>query len=143
MNEKTSQNNPKRCIYLLIIVLVILVILGSTVFVGITVFSRVSIKITRIHQQNVVLELKQWEKECSNISNRQDALRAVDMIEYMKKYYVVGPGYRSDPPTEQYLEDQRKASIISIQNSLRQYTQQDGGDDPEKWKEIIQKMPGS
>lgn len=142
MTEQLVLTNPKRWIYPLIIVVGILGILGVIGFVGMTVFSRVSVKYTRIHQQNVIHELKQWEKEYSIISNRQDALRSVEMIQYVKHYYVAGPGYHSDPRTEKNLENQRKSTLDSIRNSLRQYTKQDGGDDLNRWKEIIQKMPG-
>jgi hypothetical protein len=116
----------------------IIVVLG---IIGIVAWPRIIRMLTRSHQQNVTLELKQLGKEFSNITNREEALRSAEMIEYVIKYYPVGPGYRSDPQTEQNLEKQRIITLNAIQNGLRQFTKQDGDNDPNKWKEIIRNMP--
>jgi hypothetical protein len=57
-----------------------------------------------IHQESTTRELAAWEQEFSQIRNKNEALRAVDMLRYVQGYYVPGPGYRSDSATEAALE---------------------------------------
>jgi hypothetical protein len=43
------------------------------------------------------------------------------MVEYIRNYYPVGPGYRSDPQTEAELENQRRETIKQISTALQKY----------------------
>jgi hypothetical protein len=75
-----------------------------------------------IHQRTVTRSLAEWGKSYSVIHDDDDAWRAIGMLEYIQRYYVVGPGYRSDPETERALEEQREKSLQTICNALDAYS---------------------
>ena len=43
------------------------------------------------------------------------------MVEYIRNYYVVGPGYSSDVKTDAALENQRRETIDRINAALQKY----------------------
>src|SRR5712691_8831079 len=72
---------------------------------------RLEVRIVGGHQRSVTQSLAEWEQEHSRVSSWQEADRAIGMLEYVQVYYVVGPGYRSDPETEAALEAQRERTV--------------------------------
>ncbi len=119
-----------------IIVTVAAVILASTTYCLTLYIKRAVI---RTHQEGIAVELRDWSKEYSVISTVEQAEKAVEMVEYIKQYYVVGPGYQSFDETDEYLEQQRKKAIHVILEGLQKYTGQDLGEDIFKWKEAVQR----
>ncbi len=78
------------------------------------------------HQQSTTAELAAWGQEFATIRDANEASRALGMLEYIQHYYVVAPGYRSDPETEQRLESQRDTTVRTISASLDTYFGQIG-----------------
>jgi hypothetical protein len=93
----------------------------------------------RVHQRSVTRELAVWAEEYGKVRNRQEAERAVDMLEYVRHYYVPGPGYRSDPMTEATLEEQRKQTVGAIVAGLREFTGENFGTNSERWRARIKR----
>jgi hypothetical protein len=73
------------------------------------------------HHRSVTQSLANWSHEYSDIKDDNDARRAIGMLEYIQNYYVVGPGNRSDPETEQRLESQRAETLQIISEALDEY----------------------
>ncbi len=93
-----------------------------------------------IHQRSTTKELADWEKEYGQIHTWEEAERAIDMLEYVQRYYVPGPGYRSDEKTEVKLEAQRARTVQSIVSALKGFTGQDFGASAEQWREWVRKV---
>jgi hypothetical protein len=89
----------------------------------------------RIHQQSVTRELAAWEQEYSQVRNWHDADRSIDMLDYVRSYYVPAPGYRSDSETETTLEAQRARTLAAIAAGLRKFSGEDFGTDASRWRE--------
>jgi hypothetical protein len=87
-----------------------------------------------IHQRSTTRELAEWEKEFSQIRNKDEAIQAVNMLRYVQGYYVPGPGYHSDSATEAALEEQRQKTMSTIAGALEAYTGERYGVDVEKWE---------
>lgn len=121
----------------LILIVATVIILAST-----TCYLTLYIKraVIRTHQEGIAVELREWSKEYSLISTVEQAEKAVEMVEYIKQYYVVGPGYQSFDETDEYLEQQRKKAIHVILEGLQKFTGQDFGEDILKWKEAVQRI---
>jgi flagellar basal body-associated protein FliL len=88
--------------------------------------SWVSVAIVAAHQRSTTRELAGWEREYSQISTEKEAERAADMLEYARRYYNLGEGYRSDPETEERLEAQRRRTIESIAGAIEEYRKAKG-----------------
>jgi hypothetical protein len=73
------------------------------------------------HQQSTTREIAAWGQEFSRIHNPNDAARAAEMVEYIRNYYVVSDGYRSDTDADAALENQRRETIERINAALRKY----------------------
>jgi hypothetical protein len=73
------------------------------------------------HQKSVTRSLAMWGREASQITNASSATHAVEMIEYMRSYYVPGSGYRGPAEVETELERQRAESIQLIAMALERY----------------------
>lgn len=71
-----------------------------------------------IHQRNVTKELAKWGDEESRITDDASAVRAAEMVDYISRYYVPGPGYRGPADVEAALQAQRRRSIDQIVVSL-------------------------
>jgi hypothetical protein len=56
-----------------------------------------------IHQKSVTRSLADWEKDYGRVGSWNEADRAIGMLEYVQRYYVPGPGYRSSPQVEEAL----------------------------------------
>ena len=76
----------------------------------------------RQHQLAVTEEIRQWGEDYRQIRSQQEARRAVEMLRYIRRYYVPRPGYRGDQETEDRLEAQRKETTETIRNALNQFT---------------------
>jgi hypothetical protein len=97
-------------------------------------WSRFEAWAVRIHQRSVTRELAVWEQESSQIRSKGEAAHAVDMLRYIQGYYVPGPGYRSDSPTEAALEAQRRKTSATIVKALEEFTGERYGLDVDKWE---------
>src|SRR6516164_7385635 len=86
------------------------------------------------HQRATTRELASWEQDFSHIRNKEEAIRAVDMLRYIQDYYVPGPGYRSDSTTESALQAQRQKTVSTIARALEQFTGERYGEDVDKWE---------
>jgi hypothetical protein len=95
-------------------------------------------RLVGIHQEGVMRELLGWEHEYGQMRNWHEAERAIDMLEYVQRYFVPGPGYRSYPTTEALLESQRRRTVQAIVAGLRQITDQDFGPDAQKWRDWME-----
>jgi hypothetical protein len=87
-----------------------------------------------IHQRSTARELADWEEEYSKIENLQEASRAIDMLDYIRTYYVAGEGYRSNPDTEKALETQRNRTVSAIVEALERFSGERNGSDLSKWQ---------
>jgi hypothetical protein len=87
-----------------------------------------------VHQRSVMRSLANWEEDDSRVCTWEQADHAIDMLEYVRAYYVPGPGYRSDAQTEAALEEQRARTLAAIAAALRSFTGEDLGTDPERWR---------
>jgi hypothetical protein len=87
------------------------------------------------HQRQVITYLKQWENQFTSISSTKEAMDAIEMYEYARKYYVAGEGYCSSRRLSEELESQRTHTLEVIVQSLEKYTGMQYGHDYEKWKE--------
>jgi hypothetical protein len=87
-----------------------------------------------IHQQSTTRELAAWEQEFSQIRTKDEAIRAVDMLRYVRGYYVPDPGYRSDSATEAALQAQRQKTSTTIASALEEFTGERYGLDVDKWE---------
>jgi hypothetical protein len=88
----------------------------------------VSAQLVAAHQRSTMQELVTWEREFSNISTAQEAERAAGILDYARNYYVVGPGYRSDPETEAKLEAQRRRTIDTIMVAIEEFKRREAGE---------------
>jgi hypothetical protein len=76
---------------------------------------------TAIHHRSITRSLAEWEQEDSQIRTPEDAEHARGMLEYIRGYYPVGPGNRSDLETEAALEAQRAKTLRTIKAALDEY----------------------
>ncbi len=97
-------------------------------------FPRFEAWLVAFHHRSTSTELASWEEEFRHIESKEQAFRAIRMLNYARFYYVPGPGYRSDRGTESKLEKQRERTIKAIANSLEEYTGEHYGIDVEKWQ---------
>jgi hypothetical protein len=130
MATEESRKMKRRKIYLVGIVVGVLGIVSLVLFA----WQHLEKRFVGIHQGRVMIELTAWEHEYGQVRNRQEAERAIDMLEYVQSYYVPGPGYRSNPTMEAKLESQRRQTVQAIVAGLRQFTDQDFGPDAQKWR---------
>lgn len=113
---------------------IILICITTIIIIGLLYFT-VTIFLVGQHQKSVTIELKQWQEQYSSISSKEQALKAVEMLEYISRYYLPGKGYRSTSKIEQELESQRIETLTAIIKSLETFTGQKHGNDIEKWKQ--------
>ena len=104
----------------------LLTIVGLTVTLAVAacviVMPTLTRHMVREHQQNVILEFDRWADEHSIVTDRETAIRAAGMIDYISNYYPPGDGYRSDSETERRLADARRNAMSRIANALSAYT---------------------
>ena len=93
-----------------------------TAIVCVIVMPALTRHMVRGHQQNVIREFDRWADEHSVVTDRETAIRAAGMIEYISTYYPPGEGYRSDSETERQLADARRHAMSRIANALSAYT---------------------
>lgn len=104
---------------------------------GIPLFGRYLVK---VHQEGVISELNSWGNEYSEIRSDKDAIRSIEMLDYISIYYVPSDGYRSFPSTEEKLAEVRRKNSRRIIDALTQYTKKDFDDRIGEWKNLAQKL---
>jgi hypothetical protein len=87
-----------------------------------------------VHQRAITRELADWAVEYRQVRNEREVDRAIDMLEYVQRYYVPGRGYCSDARTEAALEDQRAETVEAVVAGLQEFTGQDFGADVARWR---------
>jgi hypothetical protein len=117
---------------------VVVVILAVIVLVPLG-WQRVVLWAVGLHLRSTTRELAAWEKEYGHVDTWQEADRAIEMLEYVRGYYVPGPGYRSDAQAEAALEAQRARTLAAIAEALRDFTGEDLGTDAARWRGVSSK----
>jgi hypothetical protein len=125
----------RRTIFIGVLVLAVL----AAVLLAPYAWRRVCEWAVGIHQRSTTKELAAWEREYGKVHTRAEAKRAIDMLDYVQRYYVPGPSYRSDEKTEAKLEAQRARTVRAIVAALSEFTGQDFGEDAETWREWLRK----
>lgn len=115
--------------------LLILVVIASLAVWGVYALPK---HLVGIHQSAVTQELAQWKDEYSVVDSHAAAVHTAEMIEYVKNYYVPSEGYRGTPDTEKALETQRQQTIDAFVEALCAYTNEDFGEDSDKWLEYLE-----
>lgn len=118
---------------LLSVVVFILILVVITCLVAIPSIER---HFVAVHQRSVIRELNVWAIENSTIADRDSAVHAAEMIEYISRYYPICDGYRSDLETERQLRQARQQAMIRISDALAAYTGTDVAD-PLEWREKL------
>lgn len=108
----------RRIIITLLVISVIAALLAISAPFALRWLAR---KGTAIHHRSITRSLAEWEREDSQIRTPRDAEHARGMLEYIRGYYPVGPGNRSDPETEAALEAQRAKTLRTIEEALEVY----------------------
>src|SRR4051812_33463173 len=98
-------------------------------------WSRVERYVTGVHQRSVTQSLRHWGTEYATITNDASAVAAAEIVGYMSRYYVPGPGYRGPVNVEMALEQQRAESIHRVADRLQRYTGLDYGTNGQRWTE--------
>jgi hypothetical protein len=78
-------------------------------------FKYFSLKMVEAHQKSVTRSIAAWGDEYSQIRSEGDAFRAVEMMEYISRYYVTPhPGYKGPRASEKKLEEQRALTLSNL-----------------------------
>jgi hypothetical protein len=86
-------------------------------------FKYVSHKMVELHQKSVTRSIVAWGDEYSQIRSEADVTKAVEMMEYISRYYVTPhPGYKGTAASEQKLEEQRALALLKLRSALEKYT---------------------
>ena len=88
-----------------------------------------------LHMKSTTNELRNWGEEYSKVGSDGEAFRAIEVMEYMSRYYVPGSGYRGPKEVEEALQKQREASLKQVADALEKHTGNAYGTDVAKWKE--------
>jgi hypothetical protein len=88
---------------------------------------------TSIHQRSVTRSLADWSVEYAQITNEISAVKAAELVEYVSRYYVPGPGYEGFSKTEAALQAQRGQTIATMVSALQNYTGLEYGTNVEAW----------
>jgi hypothetical protein len=96
-----------------------------------------------LHQQSVTRELARWEEEYAKVRSNAEAVRAIDMLRYIERYYVPADGYHSEPVNEAALEAQRRKTMSAIVAALEQFTGKPFGLDLAKWDACRERLDNS
>jgi len=126
-----SDTEMKRFSRNIVVVCIAMIGLFVGTFLGVSLLIKT---LTRLHQEGITSELADWSFEFGTIGSMTAAAEAIDMLRYINGYYVVAPGYRSNPETERRLEAQRKKTIDTIVNALQVYSGKSIGNDPNAWE---------
>lgn len=86
-----------------------------------------------LHQRSVTRYLAEWGHEASQITNDVSAIHSAEMLGYIDRYYVPGPGYRGPAAVEAELEKQRRESMQRIIASLEKHTGLKYGTNVDRW----------
>jgi hypothetical protein len=118
-----------------------LLLIGLVVFVAVAalatcfLWSHLERYATGIHHRSVTRSLAEWRMEYGSITNDAFAVTAGEMVGYIPRYYVPGPGYRSSVEIEAALERQRADTLRHLIDALQQYTGLDYGTNTQKWEQ--------
>jgi len=121
----------KRQLLSIVVVISILVVIA-----GLVAIPSIERHFVAVHQRSVIRELNVWAIENSTIADRDSAVHAAEMIEYISRYYPLSDGYRSDPETEQKLSEARQQAMTRISDALAAYTGTDVAA-PLEWREKL------
>src|ERR1043166_5745383 len=88
-----------------------------------------------VHQRSVTKSIADWGNEYAAITNEASAIASAEMLEYMSRYYVPGPGYRGPAEIEAALEKQRADSLRRVAAAWERYTHLEYGKNPKRWSE--------
>ena len=98
-------------------------------------WTRIELWVAGIHQKSVTQSLREWGHEYATVTNDASAVAAAEMVGYMNRYYVPGPGYRGPMEIEAALDTQRRESIARVIDALQHYTKLDYGTNAQRWAE--------
>jgi hypothetical protein len=98
-------------------------------------WSRVERYVAGVHQRSVAQEIRGWGQEYASVTNDASAVAAAELVGYMSRYYVPGPGYHGPVDVEAALERRRAESLQRITDGLRRYTRLDYGTNAQRWAE--------
>ncbi len=98
-------------------------------------WSRIEVYFSGVHQRSVTQSLREWGHEYASVTNEASAVAAAEMVHYMSRYYVPGPGYRGPAKIEAALESQRGESVLRVVAALQHYTRLDYGTNAQRWAE--------
>ena len=87
------------------------------------------------HQRGIIIELKEWQDKYTNINSAETASDAIEMWEYMNRYYWPGEGYYCSKKMTEKVENQYGETIGAIITALEKYSGLKYDDDLQKWKE--------
>ncbi len=108
----------------------VLAIIFATATIGLRWLTHKGVE---IHQRSITREIIQWGNEYAQINNDASAIRAAELIGYIKTYYVVGDGYRGPDESGRELEIARATSLRQLVEALEVYTGLRFGDDHAAW----------
>lgn len=101
---------------------VVLFSIAAVAAICFVVVPHIQRKFTRQHQLNVIQEFDRWAVEYSDVDDRDSAMRAASMIDYISTYYPVTGGYQSDSETGLRLGNARQDAMDRIASGLSRYT---------------------
>lgn len=97
-------------------------------------FNFFSMKIAEVHQKSVARSIAAWGDEYSQIHSEAEAARAVEIMEYISRYYVTPhPGYKGTMDSERNLEQQRAATLEKLASALANFSGQNLGTNVQDW----------
>jgi hypothetical protein len=101
---------------------------------AIGLFKYAELKLVEVHQKGVSKSIAAWGDEYSQIRSEADAIRAVEMMEYISRYYVTpNPGYKGPRASERKLEEQRARTLSKLASSVETFTGQRFGTNIQAW----------
>ena len=91
-------------------------------FATLSAFNYFSLKMVELHQKSVTRSIAAWGDEYSQIHSEGDAHEAVEMMEYISRYYATPhPGYKGTTTSEKNLEEQRATTLARIAAAVEKF----------------------
>lgn len=117
-----------------IVILMVIAGFAAAAICALVVWPLLVAKLLAAHQQSITAELAQWGREYSTIRDANEAGRSLEMLEYIERYYVVAPGYSSNPETDSRLDRQRDETMQSISRALDRFIEGDACVNADVWR---------
>lgn len=124
------------------ILIAIIVVILTAILLAPYAWRRFDSRAAGIHHHMITKELAAWEDDYRRVRSWPEGKQAARMLGYVRRYYVPGPGYRSDESTEAKLKAQRSRTVQAIATALKDFTGQDFGEDEESWLAWIEAHGG-